>query len=258
MVSSEKSLISTLIALHLAAISASSLPDPRELKLVRAADGTPPQDAIARTVTPALDAAVAVLIPLEAHVFRATAPIRALTRPYVQAGLQQKWNMFANPFAADQYVRVRYHVGSSVQPGRIRLFQELVLPDQREDQPRLVHKFRDKAILHAFETLSVRRVDHPDAVADLNPIAAYFARRFKAVYLAQDEMVLATEVWFGAAPIPATGHRLTDAQLQQRSAVIERYREGPMEVPGPVMRLEEGALQSESDIVWRLDSVQGR
>lgn len=258
MVSSEKWLISALIAVHLVAISASSLPDPNDLKLVGSAGGRPPADAIVRTVAPALDAATSVLRPFEALAYRATAPIRALTRTYVQAGLRQKWNMFANPVAADQYLRVGYYVGSSQQPGKIRLFQELVLPGQREDQPRLAHMFRDKAILNSLEGLFVNRVNRPHAArySDLDPIAAYFARRFSAVYLARDEMVLGTEIWFGAAPIPVTGQRLTDAQLHDRWSAIERYREGPIEVPGRGIPLEIGALQSESDIVWRLEYVQ--
>lgn len=258
--SSERWLLSVLIFVHLAAISASSLPDPRELMLAPSGEALPPHDAIARTVTPALDTAVAVLTPIEAQAFKLTAPIRTLTRTYIQAGLRQKWNMFANPVAADQYVRVGYYVETASQPGRIRIFHELVMPGQREDQPRFVHLFRDKAILNALESLSVDRIEHPNAghYSELNPVAEYFARRFKAVYLAADETVLRTEVWFGIAPSPAVGHRLTDAQLQNRWSVLQRYREGPVDVPAPVRPWELSALQSESDIVWRLEYVQKR
>ena len=258
--SSERWLLSALIAIHLVAISVSSLPDPRELDLVRPATAVRPPDSIAHIVTPVLDAIVAALTPLEAQAYRFTAPIRSLTRTYVQAGLRQKWTMFANPVIADQYVRVAHYVRSSREPRRVRVFQELALPDQREDRVRLVHAFRDKAILNPFEALAVNRFEHPgvDSFSDLDPIAAYFDNHFRAAYLTPDEAITRTEVWYGLAPMPATGDRLTDSRLDERWAVLQRYRDGPVDAPVPVAPLQPGALQSESDIVWRLEHVQNR
>jgi hypothetical protein len=258
-VSSERWLVSTLIAIHLVAISASSLPYPRELDLVRAAPGQP-VDVIARTVAPALNAAVAVVTPLEAHAFALTASIRAITRIYIQAGLRQKWNMFANPVVTDQYVRMAHYVESSRDQGRIRVFRELVLPGQREDRPRLVHMFRDKAILNSLETLAVNRTEHPEArnYSDLDPVAAYFRNRFTEAYLAPGETVQRTEVWFGVAPTPPVGDRLPDSQLQARWSLLQRYWDGPVEVPARRTPTQPGALESEADIVWRLEYVQNR
>ena len=257
--SRERWLVSTLIAIHLVAISASSLPDPRELDLLRASPGQP-IDAMARTVAPPLNAAVAALTPLEAHAFALTAPTRALTRIYIQAGLRQKWNMFANPVTTDQYVRVAHHVESSQDQGRIRVFRELVLPGQREDRPRLVHMFRDKAILNSFETLAINRTEHPEAenYSALDPVAAYFRNRFTTAYLAPGETVQRTEVWFGAAPTPPVGDRLPDSQVQARWSRLQRYWDGPVDVPAPRTPTEPGALESEADIVWRLEYVQNR
>jgi hypothetical protein len=259
-VSSERWLLSTLIAIHLVAISAASLPDPRELDLVRPAAAVSPVDRIADIATPALNATIAALTPLEAHAYRFTAPIRALTGIYIEAGLRQKWNMFANPVTADQYVRVAHYVRSSREPGRVQVFRELALPGQPEERVRLVHMFRDKAILNSSEAFAVNRLKDAgaDRVSDLDPIAAYFSNRFRAAYLAPDETITQTEIWFGAAPMPANGERLTDSQLEERWAALQRYRDGPVDAPVPVAPLQPGAVQGESDIVWRLEYVQKR
>ena len=257
--SSDRWLLSTLIAIHLVAISAASVPDPRELNLVRPAAAGPPFDPIARIAAPALNAVVGALGPLEAQAYRFTAPLRALTGIYVQAGLRQKWNMFSNPVTADQYVRVAYYV-TSREAGRVRVFRELALPGQPEDRARLVHMFRDKAILNSLEALVVSRLEHSEAerFADLDPIAAFFSNRFRAAYLTPYEAITRTEIWFGKAQTPPTGERLTDSQLQERWAVLQRYRDGPVDVPPPITPLQLGALQGESDIVWRLEYAQNR
>jgi hypothetical protein len=259
-VSSDRWLLSTLITIHLVAISAASVPDPRELDFVRSAGAAPPFDSVARIAAPVLNAIVAAFAPVEAHAYGFTAPIRALTGIYVQAGLRQKWNMFANPVAGDQYVRVAYSVQTPREPGRIRVFRELALPGQPEDRVRLVHMFRDKAILNSLEALVVNRLEHPDAErsSDFDPIAAYFSNRFRTTSLTPDEAITRTEIWFGLAPTPPTGERLTDSQLQERWAVLERYRDGPVDAPAAGAPLQPGAFQGESDIVWRLEYVQNR
>jgi hypothetical protein len=260
-VSSDRWLVSTLIAIHLIAITAASVPDPRELGLIgSAARQAPPPDALARAVTPVLDATVAALTPVEAQAFRLTTLLRALTRTYIQAGLRQKWNMFSNPVTADQYVRVAHYVESSREPGRIRVFRELALPGQREDRPRLVHLFQDKAILNSLEALAFNRLERhdPERSSELDPVGAYFANRFKAAYLAPDETVVRTEVWFGAAPMPPTGRRLTDSALQERWDVLQRYWDGPDQGPPAATPPQPGALQGDADIAWRLDYVRNR
>jgi len=259
-VSRERWLLSTLIAFHLVAISAASLPDPRELSLGITGAAVPPVDPSDRITPPTLNAVVAALGRWEAQAYRLTEWIRSLTRIYIQAGLRQKWIMFANPIAADQYVRVAHYVRSSRQPGRGRVFRELVLPGQPEDRLRLVHMFRDKAILNALETLRVNRQETPGAerFVDLDPIAAFFSTRFRAAYLTPDETITRTEIWVGLAPMPANGNRLTDSQLQERWALLQRYRDGPVGAPEPDTPPEPGVLQGESDIVWRLEYVQNR
>ena len=257
--SNERWFLSTLIATHLVAISAASLPDPRELNFVPSAATSPPVDSIARLATPALNATAAALSPLEAQAYRLTAPVRTLTRVYVQAGLRQRWNMFSNPVTADQYVRVAHYVRSSREPNRVRVFHELALPGQPEDRARLVHMFRDKALMNSLEAFVVEGREQTGVEpSELDPVASYFGNRFRAAYLTADEELTRIEIWYGLAPTPATGDRLTDSQLQKRWDVVQRYRDGPFETPAPVTPPQPGAFQGEADIVWRLDYVQNR
>jgi hypothetical protein len=51
---------------------------------------------------------------------------------------------------------------------------------------------------------------------------------------------------------------LTDSQLQERWALLQRYRDGPVDVPPPITPPQLGALQGESDIVWRLEYAQNQ
>jgi hypothetical protein len=258
-VSNERWLLSTLIAIHLVAVSAASLPDPRELNFVPPAATSPPIDSIARIATPTLNAAADALSPLEAQAYRLTAPVRALTRFYIQAGLRQRWNMFSNPVTADQYMRVAHYVRSAREPNRLRVFRELALPGQPENRARLVHMFRDKALMNSIEAFVVNGQEHPDVEpSDLVPVAAYFGNRFRSAYLTAGEEITRTEIWYGLAPTPPTGDRLTDSQLQKRWDVLQRYWDGPLEVSAPVTPLQRGALQGEADIVWRLNYVQNR
>ena len=157
-------------------------------------------------------------------------------------------------------MRVAHYVESSSQPGRIRVFRELVLPGQRENRARLVHMFRDKAIINSLEALAVNRLETHDAArsSDLDPVGAYFGNRFKTAYLAPDETVMRTEVWFGAAPMPPPGRRLTERALQQRWDVLQRYWDGPDEAPLAGTPPLQGTFQGEADIAWRLDYVQNR
>ena len=245
-VSNERLFLSFLIVVHLVAISASAIPDPVSLEAIKSEE---PTSGANEWLTPVLNRFVAKLTPVEADAFRFTTPVRALTRTYIQAGLLQKWDMFANPVRVDVYVRVAQYVASSQQPGRVRVFQELALPAQHEDEVRLTHKFRDKAVLNAFEALAASRRDEvgTDPDAALKPIARYFRNRFRTSYLTPDETILRTEVWFGTAPIPPKGERVSDSQLEERWRVLQRYWNGRVEE-----QFASTTVQREADIVWSL------
>jgi len=245
-VTGRRGLISAFIAFHLVALAVNSLPDPRLRPPVQ------PSGA------PVLDGLAANLQAFEATIARIVAPLRPLTEPYITIGLEQKWDMFSNPLPTDQYVRVDQYVVSSGSQ-RVRVFEELAVPAQREDQPRFVHKFRDKAVLvvrDEFLAAHSRDAKLADAPRVVRPLAKYFRDRFRRDYLNADEDVVRTEVWLGEAPIPPPGQRLTDPQLEQRLAVLQRYWNGPYERSTSTALPTLGAAQQEADIVWKLEYAE--
>jgi hypothetical protein len=132
------------------------------------------------------------------------------------------------------------------------------MPAQREDQVRLVHKFRDKAVLNALETFSIARVHSEEsqlASRDLQTLAKYFRNRFERDYLKADERVVRTDVWFGQAAIPPPGERLTQEQRESRLAVLATYWQGATELIASSIPPTPGALQREDAIVWRLEYI---
>ena len=250
-------LISAFIAFHLVALAVNSLPDLREWSPVRR---SPAIDfsTLSADVTPVLDRIAASLQVLEAAIVRIVAPLRPLTEPYITIWLEQKWDMFSNPLPADQYVRVdQYVVASGSQ--RVRVFEQLAAPAQREDQPRFVHKFRDKAVLVVRDEFLATRARDAGLVGpprDVRPLARYFRDRFSREYLNSDEHVVRTEVWVGGAPIPPPGQRLTDGQREKRLAVLQRYWDGPSERTTNIFAPPVGAAQQEGDIVWTLEYAE--
>jgi hypothetical protein len=245
LVAGRRGLISACIAFHLVALAVNSLPDLRQW---------PP---IQPSRVPVLDGLAAYLQALAATMARIVAPLRPLTEPYITIGLEQKWDMFSNPLPTDQYVRVDQYVVSSGSP-RVRVFEELAAPAQREDQPRFVHKFRDKAVLVVRDEFlaAARDAKLAGPPRDVRPLAKYFRDRFRRDYLNADEDVVRTEVWLGEAPIPPPGQRLSDGQLEKRLAVLQRYWDGPSERPTSTFVPPVGAAQQEGDIVWKLEYAE--
>jgi len=164
--------------------------------------------------------------------------------------------MFSNPVPADQYLRVDEYIASTGS-NRPRVFQQLALPAQREDRVRLVHKFRDKAVLNALETFLVTRAKDPAAgiPKDLEPVARYFREQFRQSYLHAGERVLRTDIWFGNAPIPPPGQRVGRSAADERHQALARYWDGPSEAFPADTAPEPDALQHEADIVWKLEYV---
>jgi hypothetical protein len=250
--------LSILIVFHLVALLLASLPDPDELNPVQPR-ASMDNHGITPVVTSALDRSAAWLRSIEPALVNATKPLRALTEPYISVGLRQKWNMFANPMTVDQYVRVDEYVESLAAPLSIRVFRELALPAQREDRVRLVHKFRDKAVLNALEAFSVARARGEKSEplpGDLQPLSKYFRNRFQHEFLDGEERVVRTDVWFGQVAIPPPGQRLTTEQRRSRVAALAAYWDGPAEAVRVPIAPRPGALQREDAIVWRLEYVE--
>ena len=263
--SRERQLLSLLIAYHLAAVTFAALPAPRDLNPVQ--DIRHPEQGVSAWLAPAFDGLATWLSKIQPALFRASEPVRLVTRPYVDAGLRQKWNMFSNPGTDDQYLRVDVVVGRAAGDGgsaggRPVAHQELVFPADDESRPRWVHQFRDKAIFNALENyfLRLRREDDyqaPDAsrVQDLRPVARHFTNAFLRTHPRHAARLLRTELWHGTAPNPPPGNALASTILRARLLRLEQYRRevaASTAVAAPVV----GRREREADLVWTLVHVQ--
>src|SRR5215468_9399962 len=134
--------VSALLAWHVAALGIGAVPLPGldplpAIPLSRhVAD-----DPIAVVVSPILDSILELFASTPGVVLRTARPVRLLVDRYLRAiSLPQRWSMFADPPRVDQYVKVRYYIGSgelgSAAPRVSWTATELVLPAHREDRVR--------------------------------------------------------------------------------------------------------------------------
>ena len=263
--------VSLLIAFHLIALVTAAIPAPAALRPVSAIATTstnhPPQNAVAAVVTPVLDRAAGIVSRFQPVLFRTLRPVRRLSRPYISAGVGgQQWNMFSSPYTVDQYLRIDYYVTFDGGPRGQRLLRELVLPADHEEHVRGLHQFRDKFVLNTvdgyFAAINRGRRDSDDAVSDeeyarrsFEPIARYFGRRVHR-YLASDERLVRTEVWYGVAPIPAAGLRVPTKVHVERLDALNLYHDGPSQVISRAAQTRRrGATDLTADIRWRLEYI---
>ena len=251
-------LVSVLVALHLVALAVSSVPTPDELRL---GESVPPgYKGAFPLLASALDKLAVWLRAVDSMSANLLSPLRIPTDTYASLGLRQRWDMFSNPPTFNQYVRVDQYVTTTATPGTPRVVRELALPAQREDRIRLVHKFRDKAVMNALEAFVIAQRTSGDPAEPrsraLQPLATYFRNRLQREYLNDNEHVERTEVWFGQAAIPPPGEVLTTRQLDLRLTALERYWYGPSEV-GARERAQPGTLQQEDTILWKLEYIDG-
>jgi hypothetical protein len=250
--------ISLLIVYHVVAVVVDAIPDPARMKPVLPEVRHPTEDAVASVLTPAFDRVAAWMPRLEPKLFAATEPLRWLTRPYIHAGLRQHWNMFTDVAGEDRYLRLDYYVQSG--GSRPRRIQELVFPAGREDRVRVLHDFRDKAVINLLADFFDSQVQSPADVHTtdgLTPLVRSFTRQFKARELTDRDRVLRTEVWSGAAPIPPRGQAVPDSVLSARLEVLSSYYAGPVSsvVSGSASRVV-GDREREADITWKLVGIQ--
>jgi hypothetical protein len=247
--------VSLLILYHLTAVGVGLLPVPADLPSI-------PSDR-PRTI---VDLAAAALARVERTLYVWSAPARALTYPYREAGLRQKWDMFAAPKAADQYVRLDHLVVDRV-AGRRRIVSELVLPAQPDDQLRLRHDFRDKAIINALDAFLLRtaRTGQRSGPArdaarnDLGPVVRYFSSRLRDRLRPGDETIARTELWYGRAPIPPPGQALAAETRDARAQALRAYAsERTSSAAADPDARPIGTDQRDADIVWTLEYVEWR
>jgi hypothetical protein len=257
--SARRRLLSALLLYHVIAISVDAVPDPARMKPVASAAPVA-SDAVSRALTPVFNGLAAVVAALEPGLYRVTGPLRLLTRPYINAGLRQRWNMFTEPVVYDHYLRVDYYLAPTGTSTASR-FQELVLPVGREDRVRLLHDFRDKDLINlliAVYTPPIGPIDPALPQDDLGMVAHYFRRRFES---GSDPpvRVVRTEIWYGSAPIPPPGESVAPAVLASRLDALLNYYDGP----APAVPVAAGArpgvtaTERQADIVWTLAYVDG-
>ena len=257
--SRERWILSLLIVYHLVAVTLAALPTRdaldrfNETRLVRP------------TVLPTvLDALAAVAHDAEMALMSGSSPLRLMTRPYIQAGLRQRWNMFSNPGTDDRYMRVDYYYEAADSASDVMVVRELVFPAEDETRVRFVHRFRDKAIFNALETYFLRRdrveareSSVSDARGALVPVAQHFTRQFRLSRLPPGSRMIRTEIWYGLAPIPFPGAELADRDLLMRLTALDRYRDATVPPQrGALAPPEIGATQREADITWMLVDVE--
>jgi hypothetical protein len=267
--------VSLLIAWHLTALVVGSIPAPNQL-----ADPAKPEargvEPVSAWMTPRLDAVAVAIGGVHRVLWTVASPLRPLVSRYLSAtGLEQQWAMFWNPSLTDQYVRVRYYVGSSTGAADRAtakwLATELVSPAHREDRLRLLQSFhdsyRDKAMEIAMATFRRKRekaLVAPETRSDqlpdsLAPVARYFARRFARTHLSTNERLLRFEVWSGSAPNPPFGSAATTAQIAERQARLGGYYEGPVvRRLGSMSYPPYHAEEDEADIEWVLEYFEER
>jgi len=252
-------LTSAFIVLHVGAMLLATTPAPaREQYLAidareeaRAA-GRNAWDALARAVAP----------PLLGLTRTLAAPRRPADRYLHSLGFDEQWTMFANPPRTDEYLRLRYVIGSR-EAGMtgVEIVDELLLPGAREYDVRGVQSFRDSYRDRAMNTAIDRF--HQNAasrggvatgdVSDYEPIVAFFGRRLRAS-LDSSRQLLRVEVWHGSAPSAMGG--LSDA-ASIRWTVLEDYRQRANDrtarfSPAPPLF----AIEREADITWTLEFVR--
>jgi len=239
-----------LLVYHIAAVVVGLLPPPGEL----------PSTGAQRSRN-ALDRTASSLAGIEPRLFEWSAPVRAVTYAYREAGLRQKWDMFAAPKTADQYVRLEYHIFDATSY-RETVARELILPAQSDDRIRLRHDFRDKAIINALDAFFLRNdtagrsVDREAARNDLRPVVRYFGNRFQRDRVRGPQILERTELWYGSAPMPPVGQTLTKELRTARNIVAGKYDEGPVtNISADSHALSPGTEEREADIVWTLEQI---
>jgi len=246
--------ISALLLYHFTALISHALPPPDTLPTPATIRPGRPQDPfLVRTLTPLLDRAALTVAQAEPGLFAATAPLRAVTQPYISAGLRQYWAMFASPEHRAQYIRLDYYVaGGAGAP--VSVMRELVYPTGRGDRVRIGTEFLDKASQGAFVSFRAMQAAgaRRRAPTDLVPMVRYFRSRFEERALSPEESVARVALWYGAAPLPPPGESL---DTLPRETVLERYYGGPFGVPSAQAPPREGSEEREADILWTLEFI---
>ena len=260
-----RTIVSLFICWHLAAMAVAAIPSPEQLAGVagtaRAAD-----DSVSAIVRPFAGSLARVLLAADRLAAAIVAPVRPVFAAYVTPlGLEQAWNMFANPPLMSEYLRVRYYVREP--EGRTALETEIVFP-VRPSGLHVAAAFRrghqDKAVSNAvyayLRERNRRRLrgesgpidnDDPAASRTLAPVVAYFRDRFvderyRTTGVRPD--VVRSEAWYGVAASRAPGE--DNPFALSHAAALSRYPAHAVAGSTAVPALERS--EREADITWFL------
>ena len=175
--------------------------------------------------------------------------------------------MFVPPTRNDEYVRLRYYVGSTAAHSSgapTWAATEIVLPAHPFNEVRGIAAFRDRRRDKAVDTMADRyrqrmrtRQKAGPAVAgfsdELQPATRYFSRQFAKGRLLAGERIVRVEVWLGRSPSPPHGRSDNPHLKANREQVLEGYYRGAVESQLRDVRYSPyGAVEQEVDITWTL------
>lgn len=173
--------------------------------------------------------------------------------------------MFVPPSRTDEYVRLRYYVGSTAPHSSgapTWTASEIVLPAHPFSEVRGIAAFRDRRRDKAVDTMAdlyrqrmrTRQKAGPAGFsAELQPAARYFSRQFAKRRLQAGERIVRVEVWLGRSPSPPHGRSDNPDLKARREQVLDGYYRGGVESQlGNVRYSPYGAAEQEADITWTL------
>ena len=260
-------LVSLLIVFHLIAITLAAIPAPTTDAPL---EPTPrlDTDPVAITLTPVIDRIATAVAQAETLLLRWTRPVSALTKRYVDIGLPQRWNMFSDPVTASRYLRFDWYVADPSHSKAARLFRELVLPSLPESQTRWWYSARDKAVsvsLRSYQSPDEQEMSSPRSGdprlprhSRIAPLVKYFQGRFVAAHGIVFGQIVRTEIWGGAAPIPAPSDIARPTGYHQRRQILAKYRDPQPTQVTLTAHPEVWSTYREADIVWQLIYVENR
>jgi hypothetical protein len=253
--------LSFAIVFHVAAITLAAIPRPttRTLTIPTRTD-----DAVASALGPPLTVLARALNAFQETLHDVTGGVQRVTNRYLAAGLRQNWSMFSNVLSVQRYVRIDYYVRSS--DGGLLVTQQLVLPSQSEDAPRLTYRTVDKAVRGSMDGFLSRvraiprgasRADEAQSAATaIAPLVRHFRQRLARDRGLRPEDIVRLEVWAGAAEIPPPD-AFASSDLAARRAVLAPYRNPtprPIAPPYPAV----STVDREADITWQLVYLAGQ
>ena len=251
-----------LSAWHIAAISIASIPLASDME-PPAAQSIPTQ-WISRQVGPVLDDVQGAWLGVLQVGEPVLAPVRRVARAYSRAiRLEQRWNMFSEPPAMDQYAHMRYYVTSGT-GDVMRVDRELIFPAaRRDDRFRFfnVSYYEEKALRNARQGYlrRLRTLEDVTRIAqlprDLVPVVRYYAKRYRLRNLTDTETIARAEIWLGNAPVPPPGTPESEEVLARTSALAQYYDDAR---PTWAARSHYpvGYAEREADITWTLVFVE--